>query len=743
LDEAHTIKDRATRAARAAFALEAQRRWAVTGTPIQNKLDDLFALLHFLRVSPFGKYDWWAHAIVRPIRNRDDRGFQRLQAILHSILLRRLKTQKINNVPIVALPTRTVRVRAEPFSQEEQVFYKTLWTSSKTQFNDYVQSGTVLKNYAHILELLLRLRQACDHPLLVINGRKNAILDQECLLCLEPVDDAVQTMCGHVYCRSCITRHINSSSALRASVDASSAATAQYNSLNKSTYSMPKPSVQAIPDTPKATATPPTQSLASSLEGLMQQLHSTTKGSPAALSPITTTLSPHTTTISPPTITTTLSPHVPTTTLSPLTPPSSTWLQTVTPNNTTSGGNNTAAPRSLSPLPPNTATLSPHTTLPLSSSGGNITMITTPPQQIQHLQNTLSQQQQQLQHQLQQQQQSKQKLQQILITKQQSLNTSQNSLNSSSSHALFADITSPPLSSSQNATSYVPSSSSISLSSGTASLSSSSHNTPTQALNKSAQALNKSVQSTSSNGLQHTTVTTTTGTTQATTNSLQQSQTLTHTTVQQQQQPTCPTCPTCNTPVTMSHLVSVSATDMLKTDTEAWKGSTKIKALLADLLEVAKAEPEVKSIVFSQWTSMLALVEPALRASGIGHVRLDGSMSAKARENSLHSFKTDPSIKVLLASTRAGGVGLTLTAASRVYLLDPWWNPAAEEQAIDRVHRIGQTRPVVVTRFVIKESIEESILKLQEGKRVLASSALEKGIPKQFRIDELRLLFSG
>jgi DNA repair protein RAD5 len=182
---------------------------------------------------------------------------------------------------------------------------------------------------------------------------------------------------------------------------------------------------------------------------------------------------------------------------------------------------------------------------------------------------------------------------------------------------------------------------------------------------------------------------------------------------------------------------------MLKTDTEAWKGSTKIKALLADLLEVAKAEPEVKSIVFSQWTSMLALVEPALRASGIGHVRLDGSMSAKARENSLHSFKTDPSIKVLLASTRAGGVGLTLTAASRVYLLDPWWNPAAEEQAIDRVHRIGQTRPVVVTRFVIKESIEESILKLQEGKRVLASSALEKGIPKQFRIDELRLLFSG
>jgi len=139
---------------------------------------------------------------------------------------------------------------------------------------------------------------------------------------------------------------------------------------------------------------------------------------------------------------------------------------------------------------------------------------------------------------------------------------------------------------------------------------------------------------------------------------------------------------------------------------------------------------------------MLTLIEPALRAGGLSHVRIDGGMTPKARGESLRIFRTDPTVKVLLASTRAGGVGLTLTAASRVFLMDPWWNPAAEEQAIDRVHRIGQTRPVVVTRFVIKGSIEESILKLQDGKRVLASTALEKGAPRQMRIDELRLLFN-
>jgi len=197
-------------------------------------------------------------------------------------------------------------------------------------------------------------------------------------------------------------------------------------------------------------------------------------------------------------------------------------------------------------------------------------------------------------------------------------------------------------------------------------------------------------------------------------------------------------------PLSAGNLTSVGTTQTTahKEAAGAWKSSTKITSLVMELKEIARTEPEVKSIVFSQWTSMLTLVEPALKAEGLIHVRIDGGMTPKARETSLRLFRTDPTVKVLLASTRAGGVGLTLTSASRVFLLDPWWNPAAEEQAIDRVHRIGQTRPVIVTRFVIKGSIEESILKLQDGKRVLATTALEKGAPRQMRIDELRLLFN-
>ncbi len=92
---------------------------------------------------------------------------------------------------------------------------------------------------------------------------------------------------------------------------------------------------------------------------------------------------------------------------------------------------------------------------------------------------------------------------------------------------------------------------------------------------------------------------------------------------------------------------------------------------------------------------------------------------------------------------KAGGTGLNLTSASNVYLLDPWWNPASEEQAIDRVHRLGQTKPVTVTRFYVQNSIEERILELQDRKRVLAEGALGMNNKelRQVRLDELRLLF--
>lgn len=113
------------------------------------------------------------------------------------------------------------------------------------------------------------------------------------------------------------------------------------------------------------------------------------------------------------------------------------------------------------------------------------------------------------------------------------------------------------------------------------------------------------------------------------------------------------------------------------------------------------------------------------------------------RERSVTAFKEDPNVTVFLISMKAGGVGLNLVAASHVFLLDCWWNPSTEDQAIDRVHRLGQTRPVHVTRFVVKGTIEERILELQERKKILAQGALGVNSKelRQIRIDELRLLF--
>jgi SNF2 family DNA or RNA helicase len=126
--------------------------------------------------------------------------------------------------------------------------------------------------------------------------------------------------------------------------------------------------------------------------------------------------------------------------------------------------------------------------------------------------------------------------------------------------------------------------------------------------------------------------------------------------------------------------------------------------------------------VFSQWTSFLDLVEPHLDRAALRYTRLDGS--TRDRAGVVRSFQEESGPPVLLVSLKAGGSGLNLTAADHVFLLDLWWNPAVEQQAADRAHRIGQTRPVVVYRLVAEETVEERILALQARKREVAETAL-------------------
>ena len=151
------------------------------------------------------------------------------------------------------------------------------------------------------------------------------------------------------------------------------------------------------------------------------------------------------------------------------------------------------------------------------------------------------------------------------------------------------------------------------------------------------------------------------------------------------------------------------------------EGSTKLTTLMESLTEAA-AEGH-KALVFSQWTSLLDKVEPHLAAAGLGWTRLDGSTVDRA--GVVAGFQDPSGPPVMLLSLKAGGVGLNLTAADHVFLLDPWWNPAAEDQAADRAHRIGQDRPVMIYRLVARDTVEERVLALQASKRALAAAALD------------------
>ncbi len=151
--------------------------------------------------------------------------------------------------------------------------------------------------------------------------------------------------------------------------------------------------------------------------------------------------------------------------------------------------------------------------------------------------------------------------------------------------------------------------------------------------------------------------------------------------------------------------------------------SSKLERLLL-ALEDAAADGH-KALVFSQWTSLLDLVEPHLVAGEIPFVRLDGS--TRDRGAVVARFQDPEGPPVLLVSLKAGGTGLNLTAADHVFLLDPWWNPAVEDQAADRAHRIGQQRPVLVYRLVTRDTVEEGIVALQARKRALAEAALGDG----------------
>jgi SNF2 family DNA or RNA helicase len=170
------------------------------------------------------------------------------------------------------------------------------------------------------------------------------------------------------------------------------------------------------------------------------------------------------------------------------------------------------------------------------------------------------------------------------------------------------------------------------------------------------------------------------------------------------------------------------------------ESSAKLDMLLPHLIEVL--DEDHKALVFSQFTAMLGILRKKLDRKNIRYEYLDGKTRDRAAP--VERFQNDPDSRLFLISLKAGGLGLNLTAAEYVFLLDPWWNPAVEAQAIDRTHRIGQTRSIFAYRLIAKETVEERVLELQGAKKEIADAIInqDKSLLRNLSPEDLEVLLS-
>ncbi|OLL24867.1 putative ATP-dependent helicase [Neolecta irregularis DAH-3] len=235
LDEAQMIKNHNTQSAKACHTLKAKYRWCLSGTPMQNGVDELFSLIKFLRIRPYNNLSEFNSNFSRPLKSGRQqyisKAMKKLQALLKAVLLRRTKESEIDGRPILTLPPKTIEQVHAVFSPDEQDFYSRLESRSLIQMNRYVQAGTVGRNYSNILVLLLRLRQACCHPHLIknievpssaIESTKNqqaeiiahlasdvverikSLESFDCSICFDSADNPSCLECGHYYCAECL-----------------------------------------------------------------------------------------------------------------------------------------------------------------------------------------------------------------------------------------------------------------------------------------------------------------------------------------------------------------------------------------------------------------------------------------------------------------------------------------------------------------------------------------------------------
>lgn len=244
LDEAHCIKTRTTMTAKACFALQTEYRWCLSGTPLQNRIGELFSLIRFLNMRPFASYlckqcpcttiEWsmdvhsrctqchhagmqhvslFNQQLLNPIQKFGNKGpgkeaFQKMRLMTERIMLRRLKKDHTDSME---LPVKEVYVDRQFFGEEENDFANSIMTNGQRNFDTYVAQGVLLNNYANIFGLIMQMRQVADHPDLILKkhseGGQNMLV---CCICDEPAEDTIRSQCKHDFCRACVSSYIRS-----------------------------------------------------------------------------------------------------------------------------------------------------------------------------------------------------------------------------------------------------------------------------------------------------------------------------------------------------------------------------------------------------------------------------------------------------------------------------------------------------------------------------------------------------